>query len=67
MAAAKRRSGKDDGRDPGEMTQEEILAEAKLTEKMNLASLKKYEQMELENKRRANKLTRRAVKGPYIR
>ena len=49
------------------MTQEEILAEAKLTEKLNLASLKKYEQMELENKKRANKITRKAVSGPYIR
>ena len=50
-----------------EMTQEDILAEAKLTEKLNLASLKKYEQMELENKKRANKITRKAVTGPFIR
>ena len=59
------RQKKDDKR--VEMTQEEILAEAKLTEKLNLASLKKYEQMELENKKRANKITRKAVSGPYIR
>ena len=50
-----------------EMTQEDILAEAKLTEKLNLASLKKYEQMELENKKRANKITRKVVTGPFIR
>ena len=61
----KMRQKKDDKR--VEMTQEEILAEAKLTEKLNLASLKKYEQMELENKKRANKITRKAVTGPYIR
>lgn len=61
----KSRQKKDDKR--VEMTQEEILAEAKLTEKLNLASLKKYEQMELENKKRANKITRKAVTGPYIR
>ena len=61
----KMRQKKDDKR--VEMTQEEILAEAKLTEKLNLASLKKYEQMELENKKRANKITRKAVNGPYIR
>ena len=49
------------------MTQEELLEEAKLTEEINLASLKKYEEMELENKKKASKLTRRAVHGPFIR
>lgn len=50
-----------------ELTQEEILEEAKLTEKINLESLKKYEQMELENKKRAVRLTKRTVQGPFVR
>ena len=49
------------------MTQEEILKEAKITEKMNLESLKKYEEMELENKRKAIRSGARSVKGPAIR
>ena len=50
-----------------ELTQEEILEESKDTEKLNLESLKKYEQMELENKRKAVRNTKRSVQGPYIR
>ena len=50
-----------------ELTQEEKLHEAEETEKLNLESLKKYEQMELENKRRAVRLTNRVVKGACIR
>ena len=50
-----------------ELTQEEILEESKDTEKLNLESLKKYEQMELENKRKAMRFTKRSVQGPYIR
>ena len=50
-----------------EMTQQELLEEAKLTEELNLASLKRYEQMELEAKRKANKLTKKSVVGPFIR
>ena len=50
-----------------ELTQEEILEESKDTEKLNLESLKKYEQMELENKRKAVRNTKRTVQGPYIR
>ena len=49
------------------MTQEEILEEAKSTEKVNLESLKKYEEMELEAKRRATRSGDRTVKGPAIR
>jgi len=49
------------------MTQEEILKEAKITEKMNLESLKKYEEMELEAKRKAIRSGTRVVKGPAIR
>ena len=50
-----------------ELTQEEILLEAEETEKLNMLDLKKYEQMELENKRRAVRLTKRVVKGACIR
>ena len=50
-----------------ELTQEEILLEAEETEKLNIESLKKYEQMELENKRRAVRLTKRVVQGACIR
>ena len=49
------------------MTQEEILKEAKITEKMNLESLKKYQEMELENKRKAIRSGTKLVKGPAIR
>jgi len=49
------------------LTQEEILAEAKVTERINLASLKKYEEMELEAKRKALRAGRREIKGPVIR
>jgi len=49
------------------LTQEEILEEAKITEKYNLESLKKYEEMELEAKRRATRSGDRTVKGPAIR
>lgn len=50
-----------------EMTQEEKLLEAKLTEKLNIASLKKYEMMELEARKKAVKLTKKEVTGPFIR
>ena len=49
------------------MTQEEILEEAKITEKINLESLKKYQEMELEAKRKAIRSGIRTVKGPAIR
>lgn len=49
------------------LTQEEILAEAKITERLNLASLKKYEEMELEAKRKAMRSGKREIKGPVIR
>ena len=49
------------------MTQEEILEDAKITAKMNLESLKKYEEMELENRRRAVRSGTRTVQGPAIR
>ena len=50
-----------------ELTQEEKLQEAKDTEKLNIESLKKYEQMELENKRKAVRSTKRTVQGSYVR
>jgi len=49
------------------LTQEEILAEAKKTEKVNLASLQKYQEMELENRRKAMKSGKKEIKGPFIR
>ena len=49
------------------MTQEEILKEAKITEKINLESLKKYQEMELENRRKAIRSGTKSVKGPAIR
>jgi hypothetical protein len=50
-----------------QLTQGEKLEEAKFTEKINFESLKKYEQMELESKRKALRLGVRVVKGPFIR
>merc|ERR1719319_1133678 len=49
------------------LTQEEILEEAKLTEQVNLASLSKYVEMELEAKRRACQTGKRIVHGPAVR
>ena len=43
------------------------MAEAKVTERLNLASLKKYEEMELEAKRKAMRSGKREIKGPVIR
>lgn len=50
-----------------EPTQAELLAEAKLTERLNIATLKKYEEMELEARKKATKLTQRTMTGPYVR
>lgn len=50
-----------------ELTQEDKLEEAKLTEKLNLATLKKYEQMEIEARKKAVKLTTKTMTGPYVR
>jgi vacuolar protein sorting-associated protein 72 len=58
------------GRGGGEerrLTQAEILAEARLTERTNLESLKRYEEMELEAKRRAVRSGKREIRGPVIR
>lgn len=47
------------------LTQEELLEEAKLTEKINLASLDAYQKMELEKKKKtANKCS---IKGAIVR
>ena len=48
------------------LTQEEMLAEAKETEKLNQQSLERYEKLELE-KSRKNKISRKQIKGPIIR
>ena len=50
-----------------DLTQEELLEEAKETEKLNIASLKRYEQMELEARKKAVKSSKRSVQGPFIR
>ena len=47
------------------LTQEELLAEAKITEKINLASLDAYQKLELEKKKKT--LTKISIKGPIIR
>lgn len=47
------------------LTQEELLAEAKITEKINLASLDAYQKLELEKKKKTQ--TKLAIKGPLIR
>lgn len=62
----KQRSKKNQMEDK-ELTQEELLEEAKETEKLNIASLKRYEEMELEAKKKAVKSTKRAISGPFIR
>jgi len=49
------------------LTQEEILEEAKITEKLNLESLKRFQEMELEAKKKARNNVSRAIKGQYVR
>ena len=48
------------------LTQAEILEEAKITEKLNLESLKRFQEMELEAKKKARNTTRKALTGSYI-
>ncbi len=48
------------------MSQEEMLAEAKITEQINLESLKEYQKLQLENVKKS-KLVERSIKGPFIR
>lgn len=47
------------------MTQEELLEEAKITEKQNLKSLENYQKLELEKKRA--RVVKQAYQGPIIR
>ena len=50
------------------LTQAEILEEAKITEKINLESLKRFQEMELEAKKKArNNAGAKAIKGHYVR
>ena len=49
------------------LTQEEFLAEAKETEKINLASVKKIEALENERRKRSNAGRRKEILGPAIR
>ena len=48
------------------LTQAEILEEAKITEKLNLESLKRFQEMELEAKKKARNTTRKSLTGSYI-
>lgn len=49
------------------LTQEEILEEAKVTERDNIESLKRFQEMELEAKKKARSgQDRRTISGPYI-
>lgn len=53
-------------RDHGEkLTQEELLEEAKETELLNIQSLEKYRQLELEKKK--TRVVKKASTGPFIR
>ena len=48
------------------LTQAEILEEAKITEKLNLESLKRFQEMELEAKKKARSSGRKSLQGSYI-
>ncbi|CAG8465033.1 2308_t:CDS:10 [Funneliformis mosseae] len=48
-------------------TQEELLAQAKITEEKNLASLRAYEVKEAEKKKTVGKLNKIRITGPFIR
>jgi vacuolar protein sorting-associated protein 72 len=48
------------------LTQAEILEEAKITEKLNLESLKRFQEMELEARKKARNTNKRSLTGPYI-
>ncbi|XP_068711860.1 vacuolar protein sorting-associated protein 72 homolog [Montipora foliosa] len=52
-------------RDMRRLTQEELLAEAKITEEENIASLQAYQQLEADKKK--TKIQKVALKGPVIR
>ena len=50
------------------LTQAEILEEAKITEKLNAESLKRFRELELEAKKKANRSAgARVIKGHYVR
>ena len=49
-------------------TKAEILEEAKITEKLNAESLKRFRELELEAKKKANRSAgARVIKGHYVR
>ncbi|XP_074595064.1 vacuolar protein sorting-associated protein YL-1 isoform X2 [Brevipalpus obovatus] len=58
----KKRPNKENWR---KFTQEELLEEAKITEQINLASLEKYQKLELE-KAKKNKVVKEVARGPRI-
>lgn len=47
------------------LTQEELLAEAKVTEQINVKSLETYQKLELEKKR--SRVTKQVYRGPIVR
>ena len=49
-----------------EMSQEELLAEARETEKLNVKSLERYQKLELE-KSRKSKVSKERITGPFVR
>ncbi|KAI8376379.1 YL1 nuclear protein-domain-containing protein [Radiomyces spectabilis] len=49
------------------LTQEELLAEAAITEQQNKASLKQWQQMEEERRAKAKKKDTRAITGRFVR
>ena len=48
------------------LTQAEILEEAKITEANNLESLKRFQEMEIEAKKKARNASRKSLTGSYI-
>lgn len=49
------------------MTQEELLAEAEITERKNRESLEQWQQKEAEKKAKAKKKEANKIKGPFVR
>jgi vacuolar protein sorting-associated protein 72 len=66
VKAAKRQANADEQQpEYRRLTQEELMAEAKITEKINLASLDAYQKLELEKKRKV--VVKNVFNGPIIR
>lgn len=63
---ARKKSGRRWDNDYRQLTQSEMLREAKKTEAINLKSLERYRKLELE-KSKKNKVVKEVAKGPYVR